>query len=422
MLTALAILRRCMVCGVIVLTSALAGLPVQRERYVDNIPPVAPAGSAFDGDPVNLATGLYVRTTVDLALFDVIPVVFARTYRNRDSRSRPFGIGTNHSFGSFLVGDAPTLSYVDLILPDGGRIHYQRTSRGTGHIGAEFEHTTTPSEYLNSRLFWNGAGWTVLLADGAIYTFPDCPPAWARSLGSARAGRCTVSSYRDRDGNQLQMRHDQRTNLLRIQTPNGAAIDLTYDGEDRIVMARSSYGQQVTYHYDVQGRLVRVTSSDGQTSSYVYDQRHQMIEIEEPGVSIINTFDDGGRCVLNDVRTHTTDQLGRPHTQRSLFTFAYTLHAGSIIATEVERPSGRRLVTFNDRGYVLTDTDLGRDGSGTSTIFERDVVSNAMRRLTVGCGPEGRRVQVEAPIEPDTSTRAIRRHLQRACASAAGGR
>jgi YD repeat-containing protein len=376
---------------------------------------IAPTYSAMDGDPVDLATGLYVRTTVDLVLVDTIPVVFARTYRNRDDRSRPFGIGTNHSFGSFLIGDAPALTYVDLILPDGGRIHYRRISAGTGVTGAVFEHTSTPSEYRDSRLFWDDGKWTIQLRDGGVYTYPACSPSLNKP--------CTVSSYRDPDGNQLRMQHDRRMNLIRIETPNGAAIYLTYDAGDRIVSARTSYDQQVDYRYDAQGRLVRATSSDGPTATYAYDERHQMVQVDEPGVSVTNTFDAAGRCILNDVRLETTDRLGRTQTQRTLFKFAYTVSStGRISATEVERPGNRRRVTFNEQGYSLTDTEAATGGTETGATYERNDISNVVQRLMVWCGSDRRRVKVEAAIDPEGSAASIERQLQNTCATAAGGR
>ena len=400
-------------CRVTVLTSLLAGLTVQHGQHAAGRQALAPTYSAVDGDPVDLSTGLYVRTTVDLAFIDTVPVVFSRTYRNRDSRSRPFGIGTNHSFGSFLVGDASTFSYVDLILPDGGRIHFERTSPGRGLIGAEFLHTSTPSEYRNSRLLWNGRGWTIQMSDGGVYTYPSCPPSLNKP--------CTVSGYRDPDGNQLRMRHDSRLNLVRIEAPGGAAIDLTYDTADRIVLARSSYGQQVAYEYDPRGRLVRVKHSDGHLASYAYDRQHQMIQIEEPGISITNTYDSGGRCIVNDVRIETMDRAGDVRTERELFKFAYTMNsAGRITATEVERPRGRRKVTFNDQGYSLTDSDETTRGV-TGTSFARDDTSNVVQRLSVWCGAARRQVKVDAAIAPDAAMEAIRRQLQTTCATAAGG-
>jgi len=269
------------------LTLIAIGLSLSVGRRVAGLPSMAPSYEAVDGDPVDLGTGLYLRHSVDLVLIAPVPVIFSRTYRNRDAISRPFGIGTNHSFGSFLVGDAPELSYIDLILPDGGRVHYRRIAGGSGLIGAVYEHTDTPSEYRDSRLFWNGEGWTIQLGNGVVYTYPQCAP----SLNKA----CTMSSYRDRDGNQIRMRHDSRMNLVRIETPNEGAIDLTYDTQDRIVLARSSYGQEVRYQYDPQGRLVLVTGADGSATRYGYDDRHQMTQIDEPGLSITNAFDSAER-------------------------------------------------------------------------------------------------------------------------------
>ena len=369
----------------------------------------------MDGDPVDLSTGLYVRTTVDLVLVDKMPVVFARTYRNRDPRSRPFGVGTNHSFGTFLVGDAAAFSYVELILADGGRIQFRRTSDGTGFADAIFEHTGTPTAYQDSYLFWENGGWTIQLADGGAYTYPACPP-WLNKP-------CTVSSYRDSDGNELKMRHDRRMNLIRIEAQNGAAIDLRYDNEDRIVLARSSYGQQVEYQYDGQGRLIRVMNADGSKTTYSYDERHQMVQVDEVGLSVTNTFDDAGRCIVNDVRTEAMDEAGRTQTRRDVFKFAYAVNeAGRITATEVERPDGRRTVTFNEQGYRLTDTQKPTGAAEIRTAFDRHDASNIVQRLVVWCGPDQAGAKVEAEIDPAASIESIQRQLQATCEQSASQR
>jgi YD repeat-containing protein len=246
------------------------------------------------------------------------------------------------------------------------------------------------------------------LRDGASYTYPACPPSLKKG--------CTMSSYRDKDGNQLRLRHDARMNLVRIETQNGLAIDLTYDARDRIVLARSSYGQQVEYHYDPRGRLVEVVNAEVTAATYAYDARHQMVELNEPGVSVTNTYDDEGRCVTNDVRIETRDRLGRTQSQRSLFTFAYTVNAaGRITATEVARPTSRRKVTFNEQGYRLTETVTETKTGESGTAFDRADGSNVVQRLTVWCGPRNRPVKVEAAIDADASMESIRRQLQDTC-------
>ncbi|HEX7778345.1 MAG TPA: DUF6531 domain-containing protein [Vicinamibacterales bacterium] len=355
---------------------------------------------------VDLATGLYVRRSVDLVLMDTLPIVFQRTYRNRDSRSRPLGVGTNHSYGSFLVGDAPALTFVDLIRPDGGRIHYERISGGTDHVGAVYEHRNTPSEYLHSRLSWNG-GWTIAMKDGSVYTYPDCPPSLNKP--------CTVSGYRDPDGRQIKLIHDRQMNLVRIESDGGSSIDLMYDAGDRIILAYSSLGDDVRYRYDARGRLVAVNASNGWTATYAYDDRDQMIQIEEPGLSITNTFDDGGRCIVNDVRETHKGLDGVPVTRQYLFKFAYTLdRRGRITATEVQRPTGLRRVTFNEQGYALSDTHTSRRGREGGELYQRDGATNAVRWLTIRCGgKQGRSIEVS--IDPDWVPAQIRRHVADMC-------
>jgi YD repeat-containing protein len=377
------------------------------------VPQAAPTYAAVDGDPVDLHTGLYVRRTIDLVLMDSGPIVFARVYRNRDSQSRPFGIGTNHSFGSFLVGDA-RITYIDLILPDGGRVHYRRTSGGTGVVGAVFQHTTTPSEYRNSRLSWNGAGWTIELRDGSRYTYPACPPSLNKP--------CTVASYRDRYGHEIRMQHDRRMNLIQVKSQRGATIDLTYDSQDRIVLVRSGHGQQVRYEYDVQGRLVRVADADGVTASYKYDNDHQMVGIVERGISIKNAFDSAGRCISNDVRTETVDKRGKKAIQRLLYRFAYTLDAaGRVTATEVKQGASHRKVTFNEQGYSLSETRQAGGSKESGAALERDDISNVVQRLTLWCGAE-RRWKVEIPVNPDSPIETLTEIARNACARAAKDR
>ena len=381
---------------------AIAALPVVFDAQQSSAPATAPTHAARDGDPVDLGTGLYIRRSIDIILTGPAPLVFSRVYRNRDSRSRPFGIGTNHSFGSFLVGDA-ALSYIDLILPDGARVHYRRTAGRIGHVGGVFEHTTSPGEYRGSRLLWNGSGWTIKLLDGSVSMYPDCFPSLNKP--------CTMSVYRDAKGHAVRVRHDRRMNAVRLQADEGPTIELTYDDLDRIVLARSSTGQEVRYRYDSLGRLTHVSDSAGSTSTYGYDPAHQMVQVKEPGISIHNAFDSGGRCIVNDVKIEVAGQKsGR--TRRSLFKFEYTVNpAGKIMATVVQRASSRRRVTFNEAGYALSDTVTGGKTRGFGTAVTREAGSNAVQRVTLWCGAD----KVETAVDPDASMNAIRQIVERAC-------
>src|SRR5205085_7691684 len=118
-----------------------------------------PGSSAMDGDPVDLGTGLFVYTQTDLVLPDIIPISLTRVYRPNDPKWRPFGSGTRHSYEMFLVGDRTSYSYAQLILPDGGKIRFDRISPGTGPDGAIMQATTTPTGFYNATLTYYPGRW-----------------------------------------------------------------------------------------------------------------------------------------------------------------------------------------------------------------------------------------------------------------------
>jgi YD repeat-containing protein len=250
-----------------------------------------------------------------------------------------------------------------------------------------FEHTSTQTEYLNSRLFWNGNGWTIRLQDGGTYTYPECPP----SLNKA----CTVSRYRDSNGHEIRMRHDTRMNLIRLETEHGLAIDLTYEDNDQIVLAQTNAGQQVRYRYDARQRLVEVTNADRSLTTYWYDNRDRMTQVEEPDFTVRNTYDTNERVRTNDVLEPIPNRRGNAMRRLDLFTFNDAVNGGRVTATQVDRMDGRRVVTCNDDGYPVTDTFEAAHGNRRGVAYDRGGRTNSVRRLIAWCsGSSLRRVAV----------------------------
>ncbi len=203
------------------------------------------AGSGGPGegaDPVDLASGLFVLRNADLAVPDVLPVALTRTYRQRDSHSRDFGIGSTHPHQMFLWS-AAQFQQVDLVLPSGGRLHYSRTSPGISYLDAEFTQTTRPGAYYLSRIRWNGHGWDLTLQDGTVYVF---------------GVRAPLQAIRDRWGNQVTIVRQGGAAtgpIAAIRSPNGRWLELSYDPSNRISQARDNGGLAVDYTYDGGGHL-----------------------------------------------------------------------------------------------------------------------------------------------------------------------
>ncbi len=329
-------------------------------------------GGMFDGDPVDLSTGLFVLTKTDLAMADVLPVTFTRTYRPNDAVVRPFGIGASHSYDLFLYSENGFVT-IALVLPGGERVRYQRTSPGGSYTDAVLEHTETPSPFYKSVLRYvsgNPLGtWTLTLREGTVYTFTY---------------NGNLKSITDRFGNALTLWREwvvlpggfqvQGGKILRITGPSGRWIDLAYDAQSRIVQALDYQGRVVGYTYDGSGRLATVTDAAGGVTEYTYDTSHRMLTIKDARgiVFLTNTYDANGRVATQTQADSTTYQ------------FAYTVDGGGkVTQTDLTNPRGSvRRATFDAAGYPLTDTHAQGQGIAQTTTYTRQSGTNFVLTAT----------------------------------------
>jgi RHS repeat-associated protein len=338
--------------------------------------PDGPQDPSGDGDPVNLGTGLFVHHQTDLVLPDVIPISLTRIYRPNDPKWRPFGSGTRHPYEMFLVGDQTTYSYADLILPDGGKIRFNRISPGTGPSGAIMEATTTPTAFYKSTLTYYAssggaaeARWDLRLREGTVYRFTvdtrDTAP---------------LVAIIDRNGNQLSIVRTndftgtlQSRRITRIVSPNGRWVEFTYDANFHITQAKENIGRIVSYAYDGSGRLTQVTDAVGGVTQYSYDAANRMLTIRNAKgtVYLTNQYDTNGR-----VSTQTQPDGG-------VYQFAYTLNGSNkVTQTDVTTPRGSiRRVTFNNDGFATGET-LAL-GTGVQQIYSYEVQSGTNFMLSV---------------------------------------
>jgi RHS repeat-associated protein len=320
----------------------------------------APGGGPAAGDPVDVATGLLVVDKVDLALPDVLPIALTRTYRPNDPVSRPFGIGATHPY-AMRLWSAQNYQQADLVLPDGGRIHYVRISPGTAFWDAVYEHTATPTPFYKSKIIWNGGGWDLTLRDGTVYVFGDFAP---------------LQSIRDRFGNAITVEHTGGAGgpVSRVVSQNGRWLSFTYDGSNRVTQVKDNIGRTVGYQYDAGGRLWKVTDARGGVTEYTYDTSHRMLSIKDARgiVYLTNTYDANGRVATQTQADNTT------------WTFAYTVDAmGKVTQADVTNPRGHvTRSTFNANGYQLSSTEaLGLTEERTIT-YTRDATSNRVTSAT----------------------------------------
>jgi RHS repeat-associated protein len=258
-----------------------------------------PAGS----DPVSLATGQFIYNKIDLALSDTLPISFTRTYISDDSLSRAFGIGATHAYDMFMVGDTFPYTYQELILPDGGRIRFDRISAGSSFDSAVYIHSSSDSAFYGAVLSWNldpslPGAWKLVLKNGTIYSFPD-------AMNSTNPFCQAVIQIMDRYGNKIKLDRTPKTNspsscvLTKVTSPNGRTITLTNDNQGRITQAADNIGRVVNYSYDAAGRLSSVTDVGGGVTTYAYDDQNRMTTITDARgiLYLTNQYDSAGRVV-----------------------------------------------------------------------------------------------------------------------------
>ncbi len=336
-------------------------------------------------DPVDIATGIFTMEKTDLVLPDVIPIVIKREYRQNDNviRNGEYGVSQSFFYQMMLVGDNTTYTFAELVLGNGTRVYYQRTSPGTDRESAVMAHTGTaqhpasPTGFYGSVLSWNATrpGWDITFKDGTIYQFPEFG-----HLGNP------LTAILDRLGNQLTV---SRSGLHgefidRITSPNGRWVEFTNDTTNGMVMQiRDNLGRTVSYTYNEDRRLWKVTDAGGGVTIYTYNA-------QATPYALIQTITDARQIVY---LTNVWDLTKRRVTRQTLadggaYQFAYTEDGtGLITQTDVTDPRGYvRRVTFNASGYPLTDTQALGTPEAQQTTYERNVpnlpYSNLVSRAT----------------------------------------
>lgn len=291
------------------------------------------------GDPVDPSTGTFVYSAApDFSIADVQPLKLVRTYRQGDPVSHAFGIGINHNYDVYVVGDINPYTYIDVIWADGSRTHFDRISPhgSPDYLNAVFQ-TKAPNGLYMATISWNGGGWSLRLRDGSVWKFRD-------GFSATLPFQSGLLSVEDRFGNTTTLSRDSATGrLLKVQSLNGRWISFAYDSSNRVTQAVDNNGRTYTYTYDIGGRLITVQDPLGGFTDYTYDANNQMLTITDArGITYLtNQYDNIGR-----VSQQTLADGGVWH-------FDYTTDANdNIVQTDVTNPRGFvERITYNTNGY-----------------------------------------------------------------------
>jgi len=277
---------------------------------------------------VDLRYGLFLDRRTEFYALGPIPLQFTRVLRMQDSRARAFGIGGNHTLNIFPVGNRWPFTWIDLIMADGGRVHYKRSNWGFGYWDANYSSADAgDSEFSGSKISWNWPGWKLAEPSGRTYYFPDAGPL-------QRPEQTALLAIEDGYGDRLNLPRDPAGNLIRARSSGGREpdreLDFKYDQQNRITQVGERGGPHTDYSYDAAGRLVRVIDPRGQTTNYAYDAKNRMIAVMQDGKPILsNEYDAADRVVRQTLLGGRT------------YTFKYSVNrAGQVTAIDVVDSAG----------------------------------------------------------------------------------
>lgn len=230
------------------------------------------------GDPVSLSTGAFLHTELDLIVSEIVPIQLSRTYSSSHftSATNPlvgaFGKGIIDSFNMFFHGDVAGPTF--LILPNGGKIQFNRTTPGSDYVVAEFI-AVTPGEFYGSTIKFNnaadasvGRGWDLTMKDGGFYKF------WPHGG--------LLHYYQDKFGNKTELtRANENAPVTRITGPSGRFIDYVYTN-GVVTQTKDNIGRTFNYAYNGNGFLETVIDPLGGKRRYEYDVSGRMSKVFTP--------------------------------------------------------------------------------------------------------------------------------------------
>lgn len=327
----------------------------------------AHGGGITGGDPVDLATGVFVMRKTDLVLRGRLPIAFTRLYRTRGASAGPFGPGTSHSYDIVLRIDSNLRT---VLLPGNTSVPFSLQPGGT------FVNQNAPA-FRGAVLTASGGNHVLRFKDGTTWTFG--PPVESIAFLITQA---------DRNGNNLTFgRSGQFGDLTSITDASGRQMQLSYTN-GRITDIVDPLSRHVTYAYNSTGRLATVTDPENGVSSYTYDQQGRMLTLTDArGITYLtNDYDANGRV------SKQTQADG------SIWQFAYTVAGGIVTQTIVTDPRGNQQTTrFNGAGYHLSQTTA----QGQAVTVARGAGSNLVQSTT---DPLGRKTNIEYDANGNVTT------------------
>ena len=280
-----------------------------------------------------LTRPILVQSHMDLPFEGHRPFTFVRKYRTRSDNAVGFGVGAGQSFDMAPLGDSKTFAQVDLVLEDGTRYPYHRTSPGTDYQTAKLETGEYQgSPFSLSTMEWN-AGWDLKTRDGWIYRFPSSGPGrtWLQSA---------LIGIKLESGREIAIKRGKAWEVRELHGPSGDVIRLDYNGQKQIAAAADASGRTLRYEYDAQGRLAHLVDPEFGDEFYEYDVANQLTVVRnaERKTMLVNEYG------------HVGEILSQTLADGRRLTYEYGWNDRDVSLLRVTLPDGY-MIEWNETSY-----------------------------------------------------------------------
>ena len=332
------------------------------------------------GDPVDPTTGLLNLSKTDMTEPGRLPLDVTRTYRQGDTQVRDFGVGQTFAYDMFLqsrdnAGVSHQYDWVDLILPSGNRIHFDRINGCPTHDSpcsdfqnGIFEADSTPTRYFHAQIQWRTAtadGWNLTLQDGTVMHFGENAPL--QDVTDRFGNKITISRTAGQDGA-----------ITQVTSSSGRWIHFNYNDPNCsscVSQAVDQSGRTVNYTYSAAKQLTDVQDVDGNHTVYTWNPSavDQITAIKDPrqNTYLQNTYDANDR-----VHVQTTPS--------GTFQFDYTVDGNNnVTQTDVTNPDGNvTRYVMNGTGVITSATSAYGTPIAETTTIERDPTTQRVTSTT----------------------------------------
>ncbi|WP_441292362.1 RHS repeat-associated core domain-containing protein [Sorangium sp. KYC3313] len=219
------------------------------------------------GHPVDVMTGELLAEAVDFEIPGLIPVVWERNYRSRQTRQGALGSGWYHPFDELVE---ETERGLVLWLADGRPKQHPKLRAGGSDWDGE-------DRYWIRRV---DGGYDVESWDGIRRSF--------RKVDGAK--HFVLTGIDNRAGNLITLDYE-RGYLCRIRDTGGRELDVRWTREGRMEGIYFETQPLVRYTYDAEGRLARAIDPAGSALRYAYRGGVMVEEIHKGGLAFHFSWD-----------------------------------------------------------------------------------------------------------------------------------